>query len=588
MQIIISGIPIDIQKKNIKNMHLYVKPPDGHVIISAPQTMDDKVIEVYARTNLSWIKSQIRQFQNQSRSSKRQYVSGETIYVWGKQYFIQFIPDSKKNNFLLQGDIAYLFMNKESTVKQREAFIREQYRLLLKEEIKRLLPKWERITGLHCESWQTKYMVTRWGTCNVEKKKLWFNLQLAQKPIECLEFVILHELIHFHTRKHDATFIAYMDLYMSNWRDIRNELNDRKLDYYDAHDESPLKKLIDAERYEEINNAVLRHLENDPDLEKNDVLPSDVAIENVVHIEQPREGIISFDVIASCDIETVARKNNGQLHFIEKWASAHCEVSIGIELTDFSVVSVERTEVQEESDYDHFSGELVPIISCDDFDREATRFLEKYYPLALEKSVPVPIRQIAGDMQLTIIEDTRLSEELSIFGIIVFEDGNIVGTNKKILVRKAKRGTVYIDPRVYCEKTCGTVNSMIAHECYHWYRHQPYHTLMKMIGAKDDIGKAIHCAIQPNTKDTEKWKAADWLEWQANSVALHILMPMQTCRQTIDQLMHEHFDNAEPTNKPFALERVIDELAQYYGVSRQAAKIRMRQLGYHNVDDAYT
>jgi len=590
MQIIISGIPIDVQKKNIKNMHLYVKPPDGHVIISAPQTMDDKAIEIYARTNLSWIKKQIQQYQNQPRSSKRQYVSGETIYVWGKQYFIQFIPDNKKNSFLLQGNTAFLSMNSESTVKQRESFVREQYRLMLKQEIERLLPKWERITDLHCDSWQTKYMVTRWGTCNAEKKKLWFNLQLAQKPIECLEFVILHELIHFHTRKHDATFIAYMDLYMPNWRDVRNELNDRKLDYYDAHDESPLKKLIDAERYDEIKDAVLRYLENDPDLDKKkyNVSLSDVEIENVVHIEQPREGIISFDVIASCDVETVARKGNGQPRFIEKWVSAHCEVSIGIELTDFSVVSVGHTEIQEESDNDRFSGELVPIISRDDFDREATRFLEKYYPLALEKPVTVPIRQIAEDMQLTLVEDTRLSDALSVFGIVVFEDGSIIGANKEVLVRKAKRGTVYIDPRVYYEKTYGTVNSTIAHECYHWYRHQPYHALMKMIGAKDDVGKVIRCAIQPNGKDTEKWKAVDWLEWQANGVAMHILMPVQTCKLTIDRLMQEHFENADPIFKPLALETVIDELAQYYGVSRQAAKTRMRQLGYNNVDGVYT
>ena len=97
---------------------------------------------------------------------------------------------------------------------------------------------------------------------------------------------------------------------MPNWRDVRNELNDRKLDYYDAHDESPLKKLIDAERYDEIKDAVLQHLENDPDLDKKkyNVSLSDVEIENVVHIEQPREGIIAFDVIASCDIETAAHK----------------------------------------------------------------------------------------------------------------------------------------------------------------------------------------------------------------------------------------------------------------------------------------
>ena len=590
MQIVVSGIYIDVQKKSIKNMHLYVKPPDGHVIISAPQTMDDKAIEIYARTNLSWIKKQIQQFQNQPRSSKRQYVSGETIYVWGKQYFIQFVPDNKKNDFFLQGNTAFLYMNNDSTVKQRENFIREQYRLLLKAAVERLLPKWERITNLHCESWQTRYMVTRWGTCNVEKKKLWFNLQLAQKPIECLEFVILHELIHFHTRKHDAKFIAYMDLYMPNWRDIRNELNNRKLDYYDAHDESPLKKLIDVKRYDEIKNAVLRYLENDSELGMNkyNVCLSDIEIENVVNIEQPREGIISFDVIVSCDIETVIHKNDGQPNFIEKWLSVHCEVSIGIELTDFSVISVGHTEVKEESENDRFSGELIPIISHEDFDSEATRFLEKYYPLALEQPVPVPIRQIAENMRLSIIEDTRLSTELSVFGIVVFEDGGIVGTKKEVIARNAKRGTIYIDPRVYYEKTYGTVNSTIAHECYHWYRHQPYHALMKMIGAKDDVGKTICCSIQPNTNETEKWTAVDWLEWQANSVAMHILMPAQTCKQTIDRLMREYFDNAESVCKSHALETVIDELAQYYGVYRKAAKRRMLQLGYNSVDGVYT
>ena len=92
MRIVISGIPIDIQKKNIKNMHLQVKPPDGHVVISAPSSMDDKAIEVYARTNLSWIKKQIEKYQQQPREDKRQYVSGETIYIWGRQYFLNFIP----------------------------------------------------------------------------------------------------------------------------------------------------------------------------------------------------------------------------------------------------------------------------------------------------------------------------------------------------------------------------------------------------------------------------------------------------------------------------------------------------------------
>ena len=123
-------------------------------------------------------------------------------------------------------------MREESTVKQRENYVREQYRILLKAEIERLLPKWERLTELYCDSWQTKYMLTRWGTCNTEKKKLWLNLQLAQKPIECLEYVILHELLHLKERTHNSDFISCMDLYMKDWRAVRKELNDLRLDYY--------------------------------------------------------------------------------------------------------------------------------------------------------------------------------------------------------------------------------------------------------------------------------------------------------------------------------------------------------------------
>ncbi|MDD4570616.1 MAG: DUF45 domain-containing protein, partial [Tepidanaerobacteraceae bacterium] len=180
MQLILSGIPIEIQKKDIKNLHLSVKPPNGKVVISAPLTMNDKAIEVFARTKLSWIKKQIKKYEEQPRSSKRQYISGETLYIWGKQYFLIFEESRHKNTFNIQGNKVILSMRSESTVKQRENFVREQYRALLQAEIKRLLPRWEKVTGLKCDSWGTKYMVTKWGACNTEDKKLWFNLQLAQ------------------------------------------------------------------------------------------------------------------------------------------------------------------------------------------------------------------------------------------------------------------------------------------------------------------------------------------------------------------------------------------------------------------------
>lgn len=584
MRIVISGIPIDIQKKNIKNMHLQIKPPDGHVVISAPLSMDDKAIEVYARTNLSWIKKQIEKFQQQPRSAKRQYVSGETMYIWGKQYYLSFVPDAQKNSFEIQGDKVILSMREDSTVKQRENYVREQYRSLLKVEIERLLPKWEQITALHCESWQTKYMVTRWGTCNTEKKKLWFNLQLAQKPIECLEYVILHELIHLRERTHNSTFIAYMDMYMKNWRAVRKELNDSRLDYYDAQDESPLQKLIDQRRYDEIKDAVLDYMTEK--VKENKATLSDIEIQNVVHIEQVDDGAISFSVIVSCDIEH-SISSTGRVSFTEKWLDVRCKVLLGVELTDFEIININECEQQEDSDNDKYSGELVPIISRDAFENEATKFLEKYYPLALQEPVAVPIRKIAEDMGLSVIEDSLLSSELDIFGLVVFEGGNIKDKNKNIIIRNAKRGTVLIDPRVYYERTLGTVNFTIAHECFHWYRHQPYHALMKMLGANDELGKIIQCSIGSNAKDSEKWKAVDWMEWQANGVAPRILMPTNTAKIKISELVekyHIHFDGTDG----YLIEEMISELADFYGLSKQAIKMRIREMGYAKIDGAFT
>lgn len=584
MRIVISGIPIDIQKKNIKNMHLQIKPPDGHVVISAPLSMDDKAIEVYARTNLSWIKKQIEKFQQQPRSAKRQYVSGETMYIWGKQYYLSFVPDAQKNSFEIQGDKVILSMREDSTVKQRENYVREQYRSLLKVEIERLLPKWEQITALHCESWQTKYMVTRWGTCNTEKKKLWFNLQLAQKPIECLEYVILHELIHLRERTHNSTFIEYMDMYMKNWRAVRKELNDSRLDYYDAQDESPLQKLIDQRRYDEIKDAVLDYMTEK--VKENKATLSDIEIQNVVHIEQVDDGAISFSVIVSCDIEH-SISSTGRVSFTEKWLDVRCKVLLGVELTDFEIININECEQQEDSDNDKYSGELVPIISRDAFENEATKFLEKYYPLALQEPVAVPIRKIAEDMGLSVIEDSLLSSELDIFGLVVFEGGNIKDKNKNIIIRNAKRGTVLIDPRVYYERTLGTVNFTIAHECFHWYRHQPYHALMKMLGANDELGKIIQCSIGSNAKDSEKWKAVDWMEWQANGVAPRILMPTNTAKIKISELVekyHIHFDGTDG----YLIEEMISELADFYGLSKQAVKMRIREMGYAKIDGAFT
>ena len=132
---------------------------------------------------------------------------------------------------MLDGNKAILTVRKESAAKQREAFVNEWYRSLLKVEVEKYLPKWEQITGLHCSSWQSKYMTTKWGTCNTSTRKIWLNLQLAKKPIECLEYVILHELAHLKVKNHSADFVAILDQYMPYWRELKKQLNDSTLDY---------------------------------------------------------------------------------------------------------------------------------------------------------------------------------------------------------------------------------------------------------------------------------------------------------------------------------------------------------------------
>ena len=176
--LVISDIPIEVCKKNIKNMYLYVKPPNGKVSVSAPLNMSDDAIERFVRTKFSWIRTQIEKYDAQPRQTEREYVSGETFYVWGKQYYLQ-IEYSNKNSLVLLRDKAILTIRKESTAEQRENFVREWYREQLKAEITRLLPKWEKITNLKPSGWQIKYMTTRWGTCNIKTRKLWFNLQLC-------------------------------------------------------------------------------------------------------------------------------------------------------------------------------------------------------------------------------------------------------------------------------------------------------------------------------------------------------------------------------------------------------------------------
>ena len=227
----IQDIEIEIIKKSIKNLHLSVLPPNGVVRISAPLSVSDENIRLFATSKLSWIRIQQNNFTKQLRHSEREFVSGETIYIFGKQYYLQVEYSSKANNFLRVGEKAILTVRKESTAQHRENYVNEILRQYLKNEINRLLPIWEQKTGLKCKRWIVKYMKTRWGTYSETTGTISINLQLAHKPIECLEYIIVHELGHIAYRNHCKGFIAYMDTYLPYWRETKNKLNILTLDY---------------------------------------------------------------------------------------------------------------------------------------------------------------------------------------------------------------------------------------------------------------------------------------------------------------------------------------------------------------------
>ena len=224
MKFKVSNITIDVCRKNIKNIHLSVMPPDGEVRISAPLNLSDEAIKIFIRTKIAWIKKQQEKFANQARLGKREFVSGESLFVFGKQYYLQ-VQHGVKNSLELNAKNAVLTVRKESSAEQREAFVNEWLREKLKSQIENKLPKWQKITGLVCNGWQTKLMQTKWGSCNPEGK-IWFNLLLSHAPERCLDYIILHELLHLKVRHHNRDFMALMDKYMPYWEDVRKELND--------------------------------------------------------------------------------------------------------------------------------------------------------------------------------------------------------------------------------------------------------------------------------------------------------------------------------------------------------------------------
>ncbi|MCX6269818.1 MAG: SprT family zinc-dependent metalloprotease [Bacteroidetes bacterium] len=225
-QISVGELKIDVVRKDIKNLHLAVYPPHGRIRIATPLRIDDEAVRLFAISKLSWIKKQQEKFRHQDRQSERQYISGETHYFKGRKYRLNVIQEPGTPRIEIRNkNFIDLYIRPESTPEQREKVITEWYRDYLKKEIPTQIIKWQKITGLEVKEWGIKQMRTKWGTCNPEAKRIWLNLELAKKPPHCLEYIIVHEIVHFLERHHNDRFIAYMDQFLPTWRAYKEELN---------------------------------------------------------------------------------------------------------------------------------------------------------------------------------------------------------------------------------------------------------------------------------------------------------------------------------------------------------------------------
>lgn len=223
---ITSQISIDVVRKNIKNMHLAVYPPTGRVRIAAPLRIDDEAVRLFAISKIGWIRKHQRNFVAQDRQPPRQYKQRESHYFQGKRYLLRIIElDAPPKVVIKTKTYIDLYVRPNTTTEQRQSILNKWYRTELKKLIQPIIKKWQSQIGITVGNWQVKQMKTKWGTCNIEKKRIWINLELAKKPIHCLEYIVVHEMIHLLERHHNERFLALMEKYMPQWRFNKEELN---------------------------------------------------------------------------------------------------------------------------------------------------------------------------------------------------------------------------------------------------------------------------------------------------------------------------------------------------------------------------
>ena len=224
-QIKLGNISVDVVLKDIKNVHLSVYPPTGRVRISAPANMSIDTIRVFAISKLDWIKKQQGKLREQSRETPRDFVDRESHYVWGKRYLLQVIERDQPPSVTLKGNKMILQVRLKTPVDKRHMLLESWYREQLKSTMPALITKWEGQMDVTVNRFYVQRMKTKWGSCNPGKRSIRLNTELARKPRECLEYLVVHEMAHLIEPTHNTRFIALLDRSLAHWRTVRDELN---------------------------------------------------------------------------------------------------------------------------------------------------------------------------------------------------------------------------------------------------------------------------------------------------------------------------------------------------------------------------
>jgi predicted metal-dependent hydrolase len=222
----VSGLVVEVVRKKIKNLHLGVYPPAGRVRVAAPLHISDEAVRLAIITRLPWIKKQRAKFGGQDRQSQREFVSGESHYFMGRRYRLNVVYQKGRSRVVVRNKSTIdLYVREGSNTSQRQRVFLIWCRQQLKALIQPLIDKWESIIGEKVADWGVKQMKTKWGSCNPKAHRIWLNLELIKKPAQCLEYVVVHEIVHFLERRHNDHFGALMDSFMPQWRLYRDELN---------------------------------------------------------------------------------------------------------------------------------------------------------------------------------------------------------------------------------------------------------------------------------------------------------------------------------------------------------------------------